>query len=66
MTGNPVPIRLGEELLARLDRVTAEMSKRAAGADVPRSSAIRLALERGLDALEAELGLADRRRKPKR
>jgi hypothetical protein len=33
------------------------MTRRAAGADVKRSDAARVAMERGIDSLEKELGL---------
>ncbi len=48
-------IRLDAEILDRLDRIAEAMTARAAGAPVNRSTAARVALERGLDALEAEL-----------
>ena len=54
----PIPVRLDPELVARLDAVTALLSKRAAGAELTRSAALRVAIERGLAELEAELGLA--------
>lgn len=63
MTGKPIPIRLEDELLERVDRVTDAMEARAAGAKVPRSSVLRLALERGLDSLESELGLTRRKKR---
>ncbi|MBN1605494.1 MAG: hypothetical protein JW940_02620 [Polyangiaceae bacterium] len=63
MVTRPVPFRLDEEMFARLDRITETMSAKAAGAHVSRSSVLRAALERGMAALEAELGLAQRKRK---
>jgi hypothetical protein len=66
MVARPVPIRLENDLIERLDRLAAAMADRAAGAKVPRTSAMRIVLDRGLDALEAEFGLTSRRPKPKR
>ena len=40
----------------RLKSVAALMGERAGGIELPESYALRLALSRGLDALEAELG----------
>jgi predicted transcriptional regulator len=65
MTGKPVPIRLEDDLIDRLDRLATAMTARAAGAKVPRTSAMRIVLERGLEVLEAEMGLTARRPKPK-
>lgn len=63
MTARPVPLRIDETILERLDRVAAALSERAAGARVPRSDAIRIALERGVASLEQELGLARKRKR---
>jgi hypothetical protein len=41
---------------ARLAACAALMGERAGGIELPESYALRLALSRGLDALEAELG----------
>jgi hypothetical protein len=57
MVGRPLPLRLEDELIARVDRVKEVMEKRAGGVDVPRAAAIRLALERGLAVLEKEFGM---------
>lgn len=65
MTEVPCSVRIDKALVARLDAVAAAMSARAAGAPVKRSSAIRAALERGIDALEAEFGAAQKK-KPKK
>ncbi len=62
MTDTPLSIRIPDELLVRLDRMANAMSKRAAGAEVTRSAALRVALARGLDVLEARLDVAKRRR----
>jgi len=64
MTETPLSIRLPDDLLARLDRMAGVMSKRAAGAEVTRSAALRVALARGLDVLEARLFVGRRRRAP--
>jgi len=55
-------VRLDESQVARLDRIVAAMQSRLAGLDVGRSTALRLALERGMDALDAELRLTRRGR----
>jgi hypothetical protein len=47
----------GDEVEHRLDRVAAEVAKRAAGVRVTRSTVARSALLRGLEAMENELGL---------
>jgi predicted transcriptional regulator len=63
MTEVPVSVRVDEVLVKRLDAVAAAMSARAVGAPVKRSSAVRIALERGIETLEAELGM---KKKPKK
>lgn len=65
MTGRPIPIRLEDDLVERIDRVAEALKARASGAPVPRAVAMRVAMERGLDALEVELGIGTRRSKPK-
>lgn len=62
MAEHPTSVRIDDALLARLDAIAATLTERAAGVNVGRSRVIRLAIERGADALEVELGLA---RKPK-
>lgn len=64
MTEHPVSVRLDDSTLARLDSLAEAMSKRAAGAIVKRGTALRAIVERGLEALEAELGAP--KQKPKR
>jgi hypothetical protein len=54
MTGKPIPLRLEDELISRVDRVKVVLERRAGGVEVPRASVIRLALERGLAVLEQE------------
>jgi hypothetical protein len=49
--------RLDAELVKRLDRLATLLSARAAGTPVKRSDAVRLAVTRGLDVLERELGV---------
>lgn len=63
MTERPLAIRLSDELIERLDRIADELSTRAAGARVSRSQAIRAGIERGVLALEAELGLTSKRKR---
>ena len=62
MTEHPVSVRLDDDTLARLDRLSEAMSKRAGGATVKRGTALRAVVDHGLAALEAELGLAKRKR----
>lgn len=62
MTEHPVSVRVDEDTIERLDRIAEAMSKRAAGVNVKRGTVVRAAIERGIVALEAELGL----KKPKR
>lgn len=59
----PLSIRFTDELISRLDRISEAMSKRASGAPVKRAHAIRAALERGVTALEGELGISKKRGK---
>ena len=66
VTAKTLPIRLEDDLIARLDALAAALTERAAGAKVSRTAAMRAALERGLQALEAEVGTSARRRKPKK
>lgn len=66
VTARTLPIRLEDDLIDRLDSLAAALSERAAGAKVSRTAAMRAAMERGLEALEAELGAGVRRRKPKK
>ena len=58
-----IPVRLDEAMVARLDAVAEAMSKRAAGASVSRSEVVRVAVDRGVSALEAELGVAPKRKR---
>ena len=62
MTDTPLSIRVPDDLLMRLDRLASTMSRRAAGAVVTRSAALRVALARGLDVLEQRLEVGKRRR----
>lgn len=66
VTAKTLPIRLEDDLIARLDALAAALTERAAGVKVSRTAAMRAALERGLSALEAEAGTSPRRRKPKK
>ena len=52
-----VGFRLPSELVARLDVIATELSKRAAGVDVNRSTVARRALETGVEAMEKEIGI---------
>ena len=66
VTAKTIPIRLEDDLIARLDALAVALTERAAGVKVTRTAAMRAALERGLEALEAEAGTAKRGRKPKK
>jgi predicted transcriptional regulator len=65
MVSKTIPIRLDDDLVARLDALAAALTERAAGVKVTRTAAMRTALERGIAALESEVGPVARR-KPKR
>lgn len=62
----PLPIRLEDDTIERLDRLAAALTERAAGVKVSRSGAMRATIERGLDVLEAELGIGRTKRRPPR
>ncbi len=55
MARRPLPVRLDDEMIARIDAVVGKLSKRAAGVEVTRSAVFRAALELGLKELEAGL-----------
>ena len=57
--------RLEPEMGERLQALADELAKRAAGAPVTRSHVARMAVERGIPALEEELGLNRRRKRKK-
>lgn len=63
MTEHPVSVRLDTDSIERLDRIAEAMGERAAGVEPKRGAVVRAAIERGIAALEAELGL---KKKPKR
>jgi predicted transcriptional regulator len=62
MADRTIPIRLDESTIQRLDQLAEALTTRAQGAKVSRTAAMRVAVERGLDVLEAELDVP----KPKR
>ena len=62
MADRPLAVRFSEETIERFDRIAATMSERAAGAKVSRARAIGVAMDRGIELLEAELAI---RKKPK-
>lgn len=67
MTDRPIPVRLEDSLIERLDAVVGVLSHRAAGAPIHRSAVLRMAVERGLESLESEVGIATKpKKKPKR
>jgi hypothetical protein len=59
-------IRAEQDTIDRLDAAALALSAKASGANVTRSDAARVALERGLVALENELGIAKKGTKPAR
>ncbi len=61
-----VLVRFSEADLARLDRLAQVLTARAVGARVSRASAARLALGRGLDSLETELGITAKAKQPRK
>jgi len=58
MLARTIPIRLSEETIARLDAVSKVLTTRAIGAEASRSSAMRVAIDRGLEILEQELDIS--------
>lgn len=66
MTERPLAVRLDEDTIARLDKLTEVLSVRAAGARVSRSDVVRSAIARGLDMLESETATSPKKRRPKR
>lgn len=61
----PIPVRLDDETLSRLDALAEAMSERTGGAAITRANALRAALNAGLQVLEIENGLGRARQKPK-
>jgi len=55
-------VKVDDEMANRLDALAKAMSGRAAGAQVTRSNAMRVALEHGVDALEVEFGMKRKKR----
>ena len=54
-----ISVRTEEDgLEARLDRLAAELSRRAAGTPLSRAKVAKTCMMRGLDSIEQELGLA--------
>jgi predicted DNA-binding protein len=53
----PVSVRFDPEMIERLDRVASQLSKVNVNIRIGRSSVVKLALERALLALEAELAI---------
>ena len=62
MTEHPVSVRLDDDAIERLERIAEALSKRAGGAQIKRGTAVRVAVQHGIEALEAELGLAKKKR----
>ena len=50
-------VRMSDELAARIDTIAEGLTIRASGANVKRSDATRLSVERGITVREAEFGL---------
>ena len=57
-------VKVDDEFVTRVDLLAEEMSARAGGAKVTRSNAMRVALVRGVEVLEAEFSM--KKSKPKR
>ena len=57
-------LRGDDALIARLDALAEELTRRAKGAKISRTAAGQAALERGVTALEAECGLSAGEKKP--
>jgi hypothetical protein len=57
-------VRVEPELLVRLEAIAAELSRRSMGIVVKRSDVARVAIERGAESLEKELGIAEKGAKP--
>ena len=53
----PISIRFEPEMIERLDRIAIHLSKVNANIRIGRSSVVKLATERALAAIEAELSL---------
>jgi predicted transcriptional regulator len=66
MTGKPIPIRLDDEIVQRLDALAQAMSERTGGATITRVNALRAVLLQGLPILEEENGLSRARGKSKK
>lgn len=66
MTGKPIPIRLDDEVVTRLDALASAMSERTGGATITRVNALRAVLLKGLPILEEENGLGRPRPKSKK
>ena len=64
MSKEQVGFRLEPEQLERLDKLAEALTKRTAGVTVNRSSAARAALDRGIEELEKDIGLAAKGTKP--
>ncbi len=54
----PISIRFEPEMLERLDRIAAHLSKLNVNIRIGRSSVVKLATERALTAIEAELSIS--------
>ena len=52
-----IGVRIEEETQRRIDAIAKELSGRAAGVEAKRSEVARAALEKGVKALERELGI---------
>lgn len=57
-----VAVRLSQETLARIDRYVAQIKATTPGLDVTPSDAIRILIDRGLEAVEAERPTKPRKR----
>jgi predicted transcriptional regulator len=62
MTEHPVSVRLDDDAIQRLERIAEALSKRAGGVPIKRGTAVRAAVQHGIESLEAELGLTKKKR----
>lgn len=62
MTEHPVSVRLDDDAIRRLERIAEALSERAGGALIKRGTAVRVAVQHGIEALETELGLVKKKR----
>jgi predicted transcriptional regulator len=65
MAMTTLSVRLEDSEVERLDRIAQTLAERAHGARITRSNALRVTVEAGLSALEAEHGSGPKSKRPK-